>query len=183
MKTFAEYLKENKEQKKYSFKIKLAGDLPENCEECMETALQKYQVAKFAKSKTTPIQSKLQDFPTMENAQVHIYDVELEYPTTSSVLSAYVAEQTGLTSDRIKVRSPLEEAEAELNAEHTTEENGKALLNSEYAKENNQKLVGDKGVANFLKELAKTRKDHEPEQIKGVNDALLAKKTPKGTEK
>ena len=118
MKSFTEYLMESKEEKKYSFKIKIAGDLPENCEDVMETALQKYQVAKFTKTKTTPIQAKLRDFPTMENAQVSIFDVELEYPTTSAVLTNYMLEQTGLTAERIKVHSPLEDAEAELNVEN-----------------------------------------------------------------
>ena len=179
MKSFTEYLLESKEEKKYSFKIKIAGDLPENCEDVMETALQKYQIAKFAKTKTTPIQAKLRDFPTMENAQVTVFDVDLEYPTTSQVLVNYMAEQTGLTADRIRVRSPLEEAESELNLEHADEKDAKAMLTQDYAKENNQGIVGDKGVSNFLKELAKARKDTEPTQYKGVNDAILAKKAPK----
>jgi hypothetical protein len=176
MKSFTEYLAESKEEKKYSFKIKIAGDLPENCEDVMETALQKFQVAKFAKTKTTPIQAKLRDFPTLENAQVNVFDVELEYPTTSSVLTNYMLEQTGLTADRIKVRSPLEEAESELNVEHTEVEK-KALLTQDYQKESNQNTVGDKGISNFLKDLAKVRKEHV--QYKGVNDAILAKKAPK----
>jgi hypothetical protein len=176
MKSFTEYLAESKEEKKYSFKIKIAGDLPENCEDVMETALQKFQVAKFAKTKTTPIQAKLRDFPTLENAQVNVFDVELEYPTTSSVLTNYMLEQTGLTADRIKVRSPLEEAESELNVEHTEVEK-KALLTQDYQKESNQNTVGDKGISNFLKDLAKVRK--EQVQYKGVNDAILAKKAPK----
>lgn len=180
MKSFTEYLMESKEEKKYSFKIKIAGDLPENCEDVMETALQKYQVAKFAKTKTTPIQAKLRDFPTMENAQVSIFDVELEYPTTSAVLTSYMLEQTGLTAERIKVRSPLEDAEAELNSSNTNEEtqDGKALIGQcDFPASNNQKMVGDKGVSNFLKDLAKVRK--ESTQYKGVNDAILAKKAPK----
>jgi hypothetical protein len=179
MKSFIDYLTESKEEKKYSFKIKIAGDLPENCEDVMETALQKYQVAKFAKTKTTPIQAKLRDFPTMENAQVTVFDVDLEYPTTSQVLVNYMAEQTGLSLDCIRVRSPLEEAESELNVEHADEKDGKAMLTQDYTKENNQNIVGDKGVSNFLKELAKARKDTEPTQYKGVNDAILAKKAPK----
>jgi hypothetical protein len=179
MKSFIEYLTESKEEKKYSFKIKIAGDLPENCEDVMETALQKYQVAKFAKTKTTPIQAKLRDFPTMENAQVTVFDVDLEYPTTSQVLVNYMAEQTGLSLECIRVRSPLEEAESELNLEHADEKDGKAMLTQDYTKENNQHIVGDKGVSNFLKELAKARKDTEPTQYKGVNDAILAKKSPK----
>lgn len=184
MRSFKEYLVEAIEENKYAFKVKIAGDLPEHCEAAMETALQKYQVSKFSKSKTTPIQSKLKDFPTMENASITLFDLELDYPTTSAVLVNYIAEHTGVSADRIRVRSLKEEEEAELNAEHLEEDpNGKALLSQDYEKENNQKLVGDKGVSNFLKELAKTRKDHEPTQVKGVNDAILAKKAPKGTEK
>lgn len=176
MKSFTEYLLESKEEKKYSFKIKIAGDLPEHCEDVMETALKKYQVAKFTKTKTTPIQAKLQDFPTLENLQVNIFDIDLEYPTTSAVLTNYMIEQTGITADRIRVRSPLEDAESELNAEHL-EVDKKALLTQDYQKENNQNSVGDKGVSNFLKDLAKVRKEHV--QYKGVNDAMLAKKSPK----
>jgi hypothetical protein len=179
MKTFIEYLAESKEEKKYSFKIKIAGDLPENCEDVMETALQKYQVAKFTKTKTTPIQSKLRDFPTLENTSVTIFDVELEYPTTSQVLTNYMAEQTGVSLDYIRVRSPLEDAESELNLEHMDEKEKKALLTQDYQKESNQDKVGDKGISNFLKDLAKARKDSEPSQYKGVNDSILAKKAPK----
>ncbi len=179
MKTFTEYLAESKEEKKYSFKIKIAGDLPENCEDVMETALQKYQVAKFTKTKTTPIQSKLRDFPTLENTSVTIFDVELEYPTTSQVLTNYMAEQTGVSLDYIRVRSPLEDAESELNLEHMDEKEKKALLTQDYQKESNQDKVGDKGISNFLKDLAKARKESEPSQYKGVNDSILAKKAPK----
>lgn len=180
MKTFIDYLIESKEDYKYNFMIKVAGDLPENAEECMETCLQKYQVSKFSKVKTTPIQPKLLDFPNMENVQVTIFEAELEYPATSAVLTNYIAEQTGISVDRIRVRSPREEAEAALNVENIDSEDKKGpLLTQDYEKTNFQKLVGDKGVSNFLKDLAKVRKEHQPTQYKGVNDELLAKSFPK----
>lgn len=180
MRTFVDYLFESVEAKKYTFKVKIAGDLPENCEDVMENALKKYDVAKFSKTKTTPIQSKVSDFPTLENVHVNIFDIELNYPTTSSVLMNYLSEHTGITTERIRVRSPLEEAEAELNAEHLIDEgDGKALLSQEYQKENNQDLVGEKKVTSLLKELTKERKDKGPTQYKGVNDSILAKKQPK----
>ena len=179
MRSFTEYLAESIEEKKYTFKVKIAGDLPENCEDVMETILKKYDVAKFAKSKTTPIQAKLKDFPTMENSQVNIFDIELSYPATSTVLTNYISEHTGITADRIRVRSPLEEAESELNTEHADEKDGKSILTQDYQKESHQDKVGDKGVANLLKELTKARKDTGPTQYKGVNDAILAKKSPK----
>ncbi len=52
MKTFVEYLNESK--KIYSFKIGIAGDIPENFENMMETALQKYGVVKMTAGKRTP---------------------------------------------------------------------------------------------------------------------------------
>ena len=179
MRSFTEYLMEAKEEAKYCFKIKIAGELPEHCEAAMETALKKYSIAKFNKTKTTPIQAKLKDFPTMENAELHLFDVDLEYPTTSAVLVNYVAENTGIPADRIKVRSLKEEEEAELNAEHSEKENSKALLTQDYGKENNQGMVGEKHVSSFLKDIAKARKENEPQQYKGVNDSILAKKAPK----
>ena len=53
MKKFAEYLTES--TKTYKFKIRIAGDLPEDCENKMETALNKYEVVGFSKGKTTAV--------------------------------------------------------------------------------------------------------------------------------
>lgn len=86
MKLFSHYLKENQDAKKYVFKIKVAGDLPEHCEDVMEAALQKYQVSKFTKGKSTPIQATLLDFPEIKNAAMTVFETELDYPTTSAVL-------------------------------------------------------------------------------------------------
>lgn len=179
MKSFKDYLVESIEEKKYTFKIKVAGDLPEHFEDAAKAALQKYQVASFNKGKTTPIQSKLVDFPTLENAQVTVFEVELDYPTTSTVLTSYMAEHTGVDPCCIKVRSLKEEEEAELNAENFVDGKKGSLLNQDYAKENNQHMVGDKHVASFLKELSKTSKEYQPTQYKGVNEKILAKSAPK----
>lgn len=179
MKRFAEYLMEAKDEAKYCFKIKVAGQIPEHCEDAMKAALQKFSVANFTKTKTTPIQAKLVDFPEMENAEVTIFDADVEYPTTSFVVANLIAEHTGIPAGRIRVRSAKEEEEAELNAENCqADPSGESVLTQDYEKESNQNTVGDKGVSNFLKELAKVRKDHEPQQYKGVNDAILAKKAP-----
>jgi hypothetical protein len=180
MKSFKEYLVESVEEKKYSFKIKIAGDLPEHIEDTMKAALDKYKVASFSKGKTTPIQAKLLDFPTMENTHMTIFDVELDYPTTSQVLTTYMSEQTGVDPCCIRVRSLKEEDEVELNNEHTSDDSKKeALLTKDYEKENNQDLVGEKKISNLLKELAKASKDTQPTQYKGVNDKILAKTSPK----
>ncbi len=157
----------------------MAGELPEHFEDAAKAALQKYQVASFNKGKTTPIQAKLVDFPTLENLQVTVFDIDLDYPTTSTVLTSYMAEHTGVDPCCIRVRSLKEEEEAELNAQNLIDSDKEALLTQEYTKENNQNLVGDKHVASFLKELSKASKEHQPSQYKGVNEKILAKSAPK----
>jgi hypothetical protein len=179
MKSYKEYLIESTEEKKYSFKIKIAGNLPEHFEDAAKAALQKYQVSSFNKGKTTPIQAKLVDFPTLENMEVTVFEIDLDYPTTSQVLTSYVSEHTGVDPCCIRVRSLKEEEEAELNAQNLIDTNKESLLTKDYAKENNQNLVGDKHVASFLKELSKTSKEYQPTQYKGVNEKILAKTSPK----
>lgn len=179
MKSFKDYLIESTEEKKYSFKIKVAGELPEHFEDAAKMALQKYQVSSFTKGKTTPIQAKLVDFPTLENMQVTVFDIDLMYPTTSQVLTSYMAENTGVDPCCMRVRSLKEEEESELNAENFVNKDKSALLTQDYQKENHQDLVGEKRISNFLKELAKTNKETQPEQYKGVNEKILAKSAPK----
>ena len=179
MKSFVDYLKESKEEKKYTFKVKVAGELPEHCEDVMETSLQKYQVTKFSKGKTTPIQANLLDFPTVKNAAVTVFEVELDYPTTSAVLAELLANSTGISRECIRVRTPLEEATFDLeNTTSADEKTGESLLTQDYPKENFQDRVGQKHVASFLKDLAKSRKETQPTQYKGANETLLAKKVP-----
>ncbi len=179
MKLFSQYLKENQEQKKYAFKVKIAGDLPDNCEDCMEAALQKYQVSKFTKGKSTPIQASLREFPNVKNASMTVFEVELDYPATSTVLTELLASSTGVSRDCIKVRTPMEEANQEIEEENLCSDSSEPVLTKDYPKENNQHLVGEKHVSNFLKDLAKVRKESQPTQYKGVNEKLLAKSLPK----
>ena len=65
MKTFKEYLVENK--KIYSFKIKVAGDVPEKFQEALKSRLDSCKVMTFEKLMTTPIQKLPLDFPGKEN--------------------------------------------------------------------------------------------------------------------
>jgi hypothetical protein len=179
MKSYIDYLTESAQDKKYAFKIKIAGDLPDNCEDCMETALQQYKVSRFTKGKSTPIQANLLEFPTVKNSSMTVFEVEVDYPATSAVITELVATSTGINRDCIRVRTPLEEANWEIeneNAVNEEDDKKESLLTQAYAKENHQDLVGEKKVSNFLKDLAKARKESKVEQVKGVNDALLAKK-------
>lgn len=175
MKLFSHYLKESQEEKKYAFKVKIAGDLPDNCEDCMEAALQQYQVSKFTKGKSTPIQASLREFPNVKNASMTVFEVELDYPATSAVLTELLSSSTGVNRDCIRVKTPIEEANQAIEEEHAAGDKSESVLTKDYPKENNQHLVGEKHLSSFLKDLAKVRKENQPTQYKGVNEKLLAK--------
>lgn len=184
MKRFLDYLIESEEDKKYSFKIKIAGPLPENCEDCMEAALEKYKVSRFTKGKSTPIQETLLDFPEIKNAEMTVFEAEVDYPATSAVVLELVSSATGIGKDCFRVRTPQEEANWEVEHEHDLQKedkkkDNKPLLTQDYESSKSQDLVGDKHVTGFLKGLMKDRKEATAGQYKGVNDSLLAKKLHK----
>lgn len=164
--------------KTYSFKVKIAGELKEDALEKMTVALKKYDCDSVGKGKRTPIQEAPLDFPEMKNTHVTIFDISCRYPVTSHVLTQYLAEKLQMSASCIRVRSPGEEAEIELNslAQGRIGTNSEALLNKPYENSNNQDLVGDKRNISFLKELSKVK--HEGEVYKGINDELLAKSAP-----
>ena len=184
MKRFLDYLIESAEAKKYAFKIKIAGPLPENCEDCMEAALEKYKVSRFTKGKSTPIQENLLDFPEIKNAEMTVFEAEVDYPATSAVILELISSATGIGKDCIRVRTPQEEANWEIEHEHNLQKeddkkDSKALLHSDYEKSDVKDLVGEKFVTGFLKGLTKMPNSASAEQYKGANDALLAKKLHK----
>lgn len=184
MKRFLDYLIESAEDKKYAFKIKIAGPLPENCEDCIEAALEKYKVCRFTKGKSTPIQENLLDFPEIKNAEMTVFEAEVDYPATSAVVAELISSATGIGKDCIRVRTPQEETNWEIEHEHNLQKeedkkNAKPLLHQDYEKSNTQDLVGDKFVTGFLKGLTKSRKDSGLEQYTSANGVLLAKKLHK----
>ena len=80
MKTFKEYLSESK--KSYPFRLKVAGDLPENFVNGLKDCIGKANPTIIEKSKT-PIQATPLDFPELSNMEVHVFEVVCEYPITA----------------------------------------------------------------------------------------------------
>ena len=177
MKSFKEYLTESK--KTYDFRIKVVGDLPEKFESTLKTLLEKYSVSSMTKS-STPIQKLPLDFPNYTNETVHIFDVIFDYPVTSPILTSYVSEGTGVELSRIVVRSPNEPSEEYQEGMGEKDSPYNVLLTDPkmdgYYKDDAQKLVGEKHMMNFLKEL--TNDKHKLTQYTGINDEILAKTMP-----
>lgn len=173
MKSFTEYLVESK--RVYEFKIKIAKDCPKDCTALIKSALAEFHVESCSAGKTTPIQETQIEFPNHPNVAVTIFDVATNYPATSLQIANMIAEKLRFSKGDIRVRNMKEEEELAINNKNSTK-SGKSVLTADYENSDNQGLVGEKKKENFLKELTKTKK--ELEQVKGVNDTLLAKKVP-----
>jgi len=173
MKTFKDYLTESR--KTYAFKIKVAGDLSEDFESKLESAVGRFSTVKLTKGKRTPIQEVPLDFPTMKNTQVTMWDAEVNYPTTPEVLENYVSAITGHTLHCVKVvtnNAPSEEYQAQQTKEHKEP----LLADPTLEEVDGQAVVGEQGKMTLLKTLAKIK--HGGEQYKGTNEQILASKAP-----
>lgn len=154
MKNFKEYLQESAQQKKYEFRVKVAGDFSTEQEAKLKAMLERYQVNAFKKVGTTPIQTLPLDFPQVKNCEVNIYEVALDYPTTQYELTEYLASGLEVSKQRLVVRRPNEPSE-EYQQEESKREG--ALLNDpDYKEAGNpqfEDFYGDKYNSGFVKEL------------------------------
>jgi hypothetical protein len=166
MTSFKEYLAESK--KTYPFRVKIAGPIQKDLTSRVKEALAKYDCGKVSAAKRTPIQETHMDFPELKNVEVNTFEIELNYPTTSFVLRNDLCEKLNISQALLKVRNPMEEAEAELNHAHMLAPGqGESLLEKDYeTNADGQKLVGQDHVTSFLKELNKVNADRKADITK-----------------
>jgi len=179
MKAFKEYLAEGK--KVYDFKIKVAGELPENFQSDLKEKLGRCGVKTFEKVATTPIQAQPKDFPDHPNCEVTIFEVVCEYPVTSPEIANDI-KTMGIPESCFRVRgvNELSEEDTVLAA---AEPSGKALLDDAQYKEADKVKVkdwfGDDFNRSFLKDLEKTAKATKKEN--GVGEYKLPKTKTAGS--
>lgn len=173
MKSFTEYLTESK--KVYQFKVKIAGDQPDNIVEQIKGSLDQFHVSSVSKGGTAPIQERHSEFPEHKNIGMTIYDVTTDYPATAAQIRDIVASGLGVTLSHIVVRNMAEEREHEINHEHD-ERTHTAIVGTTQTPSNHGNMVNDTHKYNLLKELGKEK--HSMTQVKGFNDQLLAKSAP-----
>jgi hypothetical protein len=171
MKTFRDYLTES--TKIYSFKVKVAGDVPENFEENLKKSLDNHKVVSL--NKMSAVQEAAIDFPQNASREITVFDLVLEYPITAPEITAYIKEQ-GLAEECFRVRGSSEPSELDHLA--VDKKTGKAILvdpsYSEAIKLKPKDYFGDDFNRDFLKTLAKEAKERKKElgQDKGDPDVL-----------
>ena len=163
MSTFKDYLTES--TKSYDYKIKVAGTIADDFKNRMETALQKFELAKMSAGKKTPIMTLPLDFPALSNESVTIFDVTTNYPVAVNTLKEYLADYMNMNSSLIVVRKPgepTEEYQADMQIGQKSEYANK-LYDIEYKdapKVNAEDYHSTKANMGLLKELLKDREAH-----------------------
>jgi len=160
MSTFKDYLAEA--VKSYDYKIKVAGASKDIDKNAMETALQKFDLAKMSAGKSTPIQSLPLDFPYIKNEQVTIFDVTTNYPESPRVMQEYLSDILKIPATHIVVRKPgepTEQYQADMETAKTSEYKTKLqdIEYSDHAKIKPEDFHSKEANMSLLKELLKDR--------------------------
>ena len=184
MSTFKDYLTES--TKSYDYKVKVAGDISDDFASRMETALQKFEVAKLSAGKKTPIMTLPLDFPQLSNESVTIFDVTTNYPVAVNTLKEYLADYMNINASLIVVRKPgepTEEYQADMQIGQKSEYANK-LLDIEMKdapKVKAEDFYGDKYNMGLLKELMKTKaetKDQPKEKENAMSKEEVGTPSP-----
>jgi len=187
MSTFKDYLTES--AKSYDYKVKVAGTIADDFASRMETALQKFEVAKMSAGKKTPIMTLPLDFPALSNESVTIFDVTTNYPVAVNTLKEYLADYMNMNSSLIVVRKPgepTEEYQADMQIGQKSEYANK-LMDIEMKdapKVKAEDFYGDKYNMGLLKELMKSKKEvpaMPDEDNKNKAEKKLQDREEKGT--
>jgi hypothetical protein len=174
MSTFTQYLTEA--AKSYDYKVKVAGTIADDFKNRMETALQKFELAKMSAGKKTPIQSMPLDFPALSNEEVTIFDVTTNYPVSVNVLKEYLADYMNVNASLIVVRKPGEPTEEYqdqmADAGKSDFANKLASVEEKFEKHpvKGEDHFGDKHNMSLMKELLKTRDRNLGEIEKGTDN-------------
>ena len=189
MSTFKQYLSES--AKSYDYKIKVAGDSKDIAKNRLETALQKFELAKMSAGKTTPIMTLPLDFPSLSNESVTIFDVTTNYPASAREMKEYIGTYMNIPQTHIVVRKPgepTEEYQEQMQVAKQSEYKNK-LQDIEYKdapKVNAEEFHSTKANMSLLKELLKDREDNkdipkEKENIQSKEDAPAESPLTKST--
>ena len=160
MSTFKDYLTES--TKSYDYKIKIAGEPKDIDKNALETALQKFDLAKMSAGKSTPIMPLPLDFPRLSNESVTIFDVTTNYPESPRVMQEYLSDILRIPLTHIVVKKPGEPSEQyqdEMEIAKTSEYRTKLqdIEYTDHAKIKPEDFHSTQANMSLLKELLKDR--------------------------
>ena len=129
MKNFQQYLTES--ERTYNYRIKIVGDVAPDFVKALEGKLAQFDVVKFGKPKSTPVQLKPADFPKHSNDSVTSIDVEFRYPAIEPQIKQ-IAQMLFLDPNRIIMLTTPHEEGMTVEKEKIETDNKNLLTDTDY---------------------------------------------------
>ena len=145
MKSLTDYLLETKKQ--YVYRVKIAGELAKEPLAHFKDSLSKFDMTNCSEPKKTPITKNPLGFPDLENQELHIFDITLNYPANSGQVID-MARLCGINPAKMIVVD--KEWDESMQAEAEQVEDTTRLDTPEYPKQSKeQKEASDKYSESF----------------------------------
>lgn len=183
MKSLKEYLVESKQW--FEYRVKFAGELDKEKLENFKRGLGQFDMESATNPKKTPITKDPFGFPGLENTEIHIMDVKLNYPASSDQI-VELARVHGFDPNLVRVLDKNYDESMTEELERTTTVDEKAKLeDTDYpATTPEQKEAKDKyseGFKDIVKNAANTKFEiagGKPEKAKFSTDKPQGKDSP-----
>lgn len=156
IKSFMAYLAES--EKSYSWRIKIAQDIDNDQCDCIENALQAYDLSSLSKPKSLPIQENPMGFEKLGAVPVYSMTAVVKYPTNESQMTQVLATALRISPAYISVvqeaaltANPGDYMRGDFMAEKSP------VLGKDYPanKEGSKQIYGDENISITLKSLDK----------------------------
>jgi len=89
-KRYIDYLAEA--ERSYEYRIKVAGEVPSNFWDCLETCLACFNVISMTSPKSFPIAKSYPEFPELTNTECYSVDIKTRYPAAEAQLRQMVVD-------------------------------------------------------------------------------------------
>jgi hypothetical protein len=149
MKHLTEYVAAS--EKKYEYRIKVAGELETETYDKFKAALDMFDVETCTEPKKTPIQSDPLGFPELKNEEIHIFDIALNYPANNEQI-AELARRSGIDRARLVVVGA--DWNDSMNKEAEGVEDGTRLETPEYPEPTKEQKEASEAYADSYKKAA-----------------------------
>ena len=150
MKKLNEYLTAS--AKTYSYRVKIAGDLPTEKYNALKAALDMFDVDTCTAPKKTPIQSDPLGFPGLKNEEINIFDIILNYPANPEQI-VQLARVAGINPAKIIIIG--KEFNDSMNKEVQGVEDGTRLETPNYPEPSKEQKEASADYADSYKTAAK----------------------------
>jgi hypothetical protein len=144
MKPFAHYLAES--ERVYTYRIKLAGDVPAGFERGMRDKLSQFDVVKMSSPRVTPVREVIPDFPAFKNERVTIIDIDTRYPAIEPQVKQ-LAQLMGIDPNRVVMNTRNYEESMTRENDEIEQENKDLLSDTEYPSDTAQQRALKKDYA------------------------------------